>query len=209
MKKALLVILCAALVFALAACSAKKQNEATTATSETTSAVTQEATAPKVNYEPVTNEDGDILITMPSDFYDEYNPPSDALTEDQKEKGVKAAIVNDDSTLTYVIDKDKYEELKKLMYKETGDALNNYKQSQPYVKNVACKSDFSVINLQVDREEYSSQMGNFVIIWEAGLNGELYQVFAGVPPEDLSVDVVLSDYETGEVIDAAHYPNNN
>lgn len=213
MKKWLVVLISLLLAVCFAACSHADTPETTTdaltSVEESASQQADESAASdttKPAPEPPTNENGDILLITPSSFYDEENPPSTELTDELKAQGVKEAYINDQGTVTYVVGKEDFEALKTYVDKEVSTALSGYKQTQPFVKNVACNSDFSVINLQVDSEEYSSGFGNFVVVWEAGLYGQMYQTFTGVAPEDISVDVVVTDVDSGEVIQRGHYP---
>ncbi len=223
MKRLLAVLLSIVLAVSFAACSKPATDETTLAPEESTSATVDgesgtegetesqpddTATQTEAVAEPVTNENGDVLIVMPSSFYDEGVEPSAEITDEMKEHGVKDAYVNEQGTLTYVVGAESYEGLKAYMYDQVGEALSQYPQRQTFVKNVACSADFSVINLQVDREGYEETMGNFAIVWEAGLYGQMYQIFAGVPEESLNVNVILTDVDTGEAIEKAHYPSN-
>lgn len=215
MKKVLAVLLAVSLLVALAACSNSKPEEETTA-AETTTAATDvtledvsESRESLFDTEPVTNVDGDVVITCPSSFYDEYNPPSEELTEEQLAQGFKKAIINEDGTLSYIIDASQFETLKNKNIEDTRAAFLEYSKAHDYIKQVAASEDFSVINLQVDPDGFNTDMSGYAIVWEIGLYGQLAQVMAGVTLDKLNVNVILTDAETGDVIDASHYPTEN
>ena len=212
MKKLTAIVLALVMLLAFAACSNNGTEEETT-TDETTAAVTETGTEDTdttrenlFDNEPVTNEDGDVVITCPPSFYDEDNPPSEELTDEQKEQGFKQAIANEDGSLSYIISADKYESVKTQNIEDITSSLAQYSETTEYINKVGASEDFSVINIQVDEEGFNSDLSALAYVWEIGLYGELAQVFAGVAPDKLSVDVIITDAETGDVINAAHYP---
>lgn len=215
MKKLIALLLAVVMLLAFAACSKGSTEEDTTTAADTTAESTsnvEDLTEGRENLfetEPVTNEDGDVVITCPASFYDEYNPPSEELTDEQKTQGFKKAIVNEDGSLSYIIDAAQFESLKQQNAEDTRATLSQYSTAHDYIKQVAASEDFSVINLQVDPEGFSADMSGFAIIWEIGLYGQLAQVMAGVTPDKLDVNVILTDAETGEVINGSHYPMEN
>lgn len=215
MKKVLAILLAVSLLLALAACSHSENEEDTTAADTTATATdittedVSESRESLFNIEPVTNADGDVIITCPASFYDEYNPPSEELTEEQLAQGFKQAIVNEDGSLSYIIDAAQFETLKEKNAEDTREAFLQYPKAHDYIKQVAASEDFSVINLQVDQDGFTADMSGYAILWEIGLYGQLAQVMAGVTPDKLDVNVIVTDAETGDVINASHYPSEN
>ena len=210
MKKALILFLICVISLSLASCKNSGKQDTTAGTTAATTAQNTESTSKKKDSlkktEPVTNEDGDIVLTCPSSFYDENNPPTTELTEEQKEIGFKKAVVNKDGSLSYIVSRKSFEKIKASSDEDTKKALENYPKNVEYIKSVAASEDFSVINLRVDGEAFSKEVSGFAIIWEAGLYGQLAQVMYGVTPDKLDVTVVVTDAETGDIVQASHYP---
>ena len=195
MKKALSVFLIGIMVISFAACS--KQPE--TKPESTTEATTQTTT------ELVSESGADVEITVPSSFFNEDDPATDELTEDQKSKGFKKAKINDDGSVTYTISEEAYKELKKTMKTDVADGLNELTEDYPQIRKVEFNDDFSDIKLYVVKKEYEDSMA-VMAVYQAGLLGQTYQAYTGTAIKDLSVDVNVIDNASGEQFEEAHYP---
>lgn len=213
MKKALAILMCGVMAISLSACGKDRKEEPTTQAQSTTVATTtqhEESTTAKranlKNVKPVTNDDGDIVLTCPAEFFDEQNPPSAELTDEQKQHGIKKAVVNKDGTLSYIVNRKDYENVKTTTLNEIKTTFDSYSKQIPVIKRVVASEDYAVVNVTVDAENFMTDVNASACIWEIGLNAQMAQVILGVVPDNLSVDVVITDAQTGEVVNAVHYP---
>lgn len=199
MKKIASIILIGIMIVSLAACS-KNTNSNTESTTAATTVTTTETTTEIIDEGLV-----DVEITVPASFFNEDDPATEELTEDQKSQGFKKAKINKDGSVTYTLSKKAYKELKKTMKTDVADSLNSLTEDYPSVKKVEFNKDFSNIKLYVVKKEYENSMAVFAV-YQAGLLGQMYQAYTGTPIDELSVDVNVIDNDTGEQFEEAHYP---
>ncbi len=193
MKKIALLLLISVIIVSFAACSKNAQAPEESTTS--TTAATTEAV----------DKGADIDITVPASFFNEDDPATEELTEDQKSRGFKKATINEDGSVTYTISEKAYKELQKTMKTDVADGLNALTEDYPEIKKVEFNDDFSNIKLYVDKKTYEDSMA-VMAVYQAGLLGQTYQAYTGTAIKDLSVDVNVIDNASGEQFEEAHYP---
>ncbi|MBQ9530967.1 MAG: hypothetical protein IJR70_02730 [Eubacterium sp.] len=199
MKKIVSILLASIIILSFAACSRKADSDNKTTTKATTQVTTQTTT------QIVDENLIDVEFTVPASFFNEDDPATDKLTEDQKERGFKKAKLNEDGSVTYTMSKKAFRELKKTMQTDIADSLDNMKEDYSYVKKIEYNKDFSDIKLYVVKKDYENST-NLMAVFQAGLLGQMYQAYTGTPIDKLSVDVSVIDNDTGEQFEEAHYP---
>lgn len=192
MKRLLSVLLTLIIAGSFVACSSQNSNDTgNTETSETTTQMVDESL---INVE----------FTAPASFFSDDNPATDELTQEQKDKGIKSAKINDDGSVTYTMSKKDFKTFKEETKKSIEDSLSNIPSDYTCVKSVDYNDDFSKITLNVNRSEYSDGM-NFFAVYSAGLYDQMYQAYTGTPQDKLSVTVTVVD-ENGNEIETGTYP---
>ncbi len=195
MKKVLLFVLAAIMILSFSACSSKETSQNNTPEESST-----ESTTPVVDENLLT-----VDINIPATWFDEDNPATDELTQEQKDNGFKSAKLNDDGSVTYTIGKSDFKKYKEQLQASTADSLNNISADYPCVKSIEFADDFSEITLKVNRAEYEDGLNSFVIP-VAGFSANMYQTYTNEPVKS---DVKVVDIDTNETIESGTYPTEN
>ncbi len=191
MKKVLSILIAVVIVLTLAACSAQKQNNTTENKS------TEPSKSDVVDENLLT-----VDITVPASMFDEGNPASAELSEEQKKQGFKTAKVNDDGSVTYTMSKSSFKKFKESTKQETADTLNSLNADYPCVTSTEFNDDFSEIKIYVNKSDYENGM-NFLILLQAGMAANIYQSYTN---ETVLSNVSVIDKDTNETLDSATYP---
>ena len=191
MKKILAIILFAAMVLSLTACSVNKKTS--------TDSTTEQGGQMEVDKGLM-----NVTITIPADMFNMFGENDEGtdyeeIKADAEAKGYKSCTVNADGSVTYVIPKSVYnqelEELRTDTAKSLDDMVNN--GSYESFTKIEYNSDFSEIKVYVDPAKYSDWDTISVI----GFNilGAYYQAFSGVQGDRIDVVVQYVDKDSGEI----------
>ena len=174
MKKSICLLLAFALMLSLCACSGKDGGK---------------------------EEAEDITLTMPSGFFEE-GMTQEELDETAQESGWKSATLNEDGSVTFVVAKEKHEE----MLQETRDMIEESidelvsSGSCPSIISVEANDDYSVFKVTLNAEEVG--MAESFSVLSFYMLGGMYQLVNGA--EDNNVTVQFVNEATGEVIQEAN-----
>lgn len=158
--------------------------------------------------EGITVESGwfDVEITLPADFVGEENP--DEIFEDEQAEGLKEIKVNADGSVTYKMTKALHNEMMEEMAADLTKQIEDIKHDENYVsiEDIQFNRTFSEFEVIVDREAFENSFDGFITI-SLGIMGMYYQIFDGVNPEQVKVDIVLVDVESGDNFETFEFPD--
>lgn len=191
MKKVLAVLLAAIMILTFAACSSQKQNDTTDNSS------TGSSKSDVVDENLLT-----VDITVPASMFDEENPASAELSEEQKEQGFKSAKLNDDGSVTYSMSKSSFKKFKETSRQAVIETLDSLHSDFPCVVSTDFNDDFSEIKIYVNKSEYENGM-NFLMLLQVGFAANIYQTYTN---ETVLSNVYVIDKDTNETLNTATYP---
>ena len=194
MKKITTILIVGAMILTFNACSSQATNNA----NEDTSISSTEPTKSDIVDEKLLTVD----INVPASMFDEENPATDELTQEQKDYGFKSAKLNEDGSVTYTMSKNAFNDYKKEIHEQTANTLSTLNSDYPCIDSVEFNDNFSEIKINVDKSEYENGM-NFFCITVAGFSANIYQAYTN---ETVASNISVIDKATGEVIDSATYP---
>lgn len=120
------------------------------------------------------------------------------------ENGYSKAKLNEDGSITVTMSKSKYDEVMKKMAEQYDQNFSDLVEAEdtPYIKSITRSKNFDEIMIEVDRDAYenSIDLTPFVV----GLLGMMYQTFNG---DNLHVEVIVKDVDTGDLINSITYPD--
>ena len=207
MKKFLAILLAVAMLFAFAACSNNKTEDdtaSTTAAAETSSDAADEAEP--LNFDSV-GDDETIEIVFPATFYDEENPATDKLSQEQLDSGFETATVNDDGSVTYTMNGKNYKTFMQQLSEETKQAFEGVIQSYPTIKKIDCNANFTTIVIVVDAEEFrANPMANISSMLQISNYIEIYYACVGDRIENYHGTISVVDEATGELLGTQPIP---
>lgn len=194
MKKILAIAIACAMMLSFAACTASNNDNETTDTSVSS---TEPSKADIVDENLLT-----VDITIPASMFDEENPASEELSQEQIDNGFKSAKLNDDGSVTYTMSKSSFKTYKKELNEQTADTLSKLNTDYPCIDSVEFNDNFSEIKINVTKSEYENGM-NFFCITVAGFSANIYQAYTN---ETVISNISVIDKDTGDVLDSATYP---
>lgn len=146
-----------------------------------------------------------VDICIPAMCFNETNPATAELTQEQKNMGFKSAKVNEDGSVTYTVSKKAFETIKQEMSVSTKEQLAAIPNDAPSVKAVEYTDDFSSVTLKVNKEAYEQSLDS-LSIFQAGFLCNMYQAYTGVPADKMKTVVKVVDESTGYTLATAEYP---
>ncbi|SFF58234.1 hypothetical protein SAMN05216353_102163 [Halobacillus alkaliphilus] len=205
----------AACLFMLAACSsdtssssdsAEESGEASQSEAQAVSNEESSSSEDKETSVEVDKNQTSVEVTIPKSFFELQNQNFDRIKAEAKEKGINEVIDND-STVTYIMSSSKHKEMMKEMEKQMTAAIEEIKNEDNYssIQDIQATKSYSEFMLSVDREEYENSLDGFAVMG-LGVTGMLYQLFDGAGPEEYDVTVNVVDAAKEEVFDTIKYP---
>ena len=191
MKRVLAILLMAVMIVTFVACSAQKTDNIKDNNS------TEPSKSDIVDEKLLT-----VDITIPASMFDEDNPATEELTEEQKEQGFKSAKLNDDGSVTYTMSKSAFKEFKETTKQATIETLDSLNQDYPCVVSTDYNDDFSEVKIYVNKSEYENGM-NFMMLVQVGFSANIYQTYTN---ETVLSNVSVIDKDTNETLNSATYP---
>lgn len=187
--KRILALLCAA-VLLLSACT-KKPAEGTNGTED------NKAEAKK-----------DVTITLPATFLEgAKDSMSEELTEEDKANGILSKKINDDGSFTFVMTAEGQDKILTEARKSIEASMSEITSSGDYasIKNIEYNDDFNEIKVTVDKEKFESGFESFMLL-AVYISCGMYQIFDGIPADEMSIKIDLIDSVTNEVYETMNYP---
>lgn len=148
----------------------------------------------------------EVTVTLPASMFGGQD--SDSIIADAEKDGAKNVVVNDDGSLTYSMSKSDHDKMMKEFRDGIVEYVDELKSDGTFasVKDVAYNDSFDEFTITVDQEAFEGSMDGFVTLG-VGMQGTLYQIFAGVAAEDQKVDIHMKDAASGEVFNTITYPD--
>ena len=205
MKRIVSVILLAAMLLSMVACGGSAESEAPESKKpEADVSVTIDkpaaTPAPAPSEKPIVVDENllSVEVTFPASFFDETET-EESIKAAAAEQGMKSCKVNDDGSVTYVMSKAKHKEV-----------LDEYRQSILDTIDEMLNGDEAIASfLRIEHNDKMTQFDiycdmNLYSAWDAfaGLGffiaGAYYQIFDGIPQDEVDVVVNFYDDATGE-----------
>jgi len=197
-------------ILLLAGCSSSEGNNNATSTSEdtTNSSQTNNESAETDGNSSI-EVDKNLLtvdITLPASMFKDQN--MDEVITAAKNEGVKAAVINDDGSVTYTYPKSVHSKMMKEMKEEIILFLDEMKTSGDFtsIKDVQYNDDFSEFKLIVDKAVYESGFEAFAS-FGIGIQSMFFQNFNGVASDKVKATIEIQDFTTNEVFSTIVYPD--
>lgn len=148
----------------------------------------------------------EVTVTVPKNLLADGD--NGALTDDQVNSGFLSSKLNDDGSVSYTMSKASYGAYVKSLKDENTAYLNEIKGSGDYasVTDVLYSKDLTDVTLVVDKNAYQNGTDKYVAKGVA-LKLATYQLYAGVPYNELKVVVYVENSETNEVLETYVYPD--
>ena len=145
-----------------------------------------------------------VDVTLPASFFTEDSPPSDKLSEEDKNRGFVSATINPDGSLTYTIKKSAWNKIVDEMYTSTSKSLNDIATGTDYpsIKKVEHNKNFSKVTFFVNKQEFKNSFDSFAYLG-AYFGIAYYQMFNQQEP---GCEFTVVDIQTNQVIDTVIYP---
>ena len=144
----------------------------------------------------------DVTITLPASFFED-SPDFDPETYNE-EQGYKKTVINEDGSVSITMSKTKHNEL----MAETKSSIDQSfmelieAEDTPYIKAVTSSNGYKTVTVDVEKEAYESSFDLTPLL--IGFSAMLYQQIDGA---DLHCEVIIRDYDTGEVLSSVVYPD--
>ena len=182
MKKIISFLLIFAMMFALVACGNEKQEESD-------------------NMINVDKNLIDVTVNLPASFFEDKT--AEEIMTDAENNGIKSCTVNEDGSVTYVMSKSKYNEMKEETYNSFADECQQKiddTEDYAYISDIKFNDSISEISVYIDKD-YDKEL-DFVTIIGYYMMGVYYQSFLGIPSDEIDVRITEIDDATGEEIDS-------
>lgn len=147
-----------------------------------------------------------VDVTLPANFFIGITE-EDIITQ-AKGNGVTETVVNKDGSVTYTMSKLKYKEMMQEMRDSVVLIIDKIVSSgeDASIKEISYNEDFTEFDVKVNRQKYQRGFDGLAI-FELVIFSAYYSAFDGKSEEDLRVILNMVDEATGEIYDAAIYPD--
>ncbi|MEG1255520.1 hypothetical protein [Clostridium sp.] len=143
----------------------------------------------------------DVEVTLPAAFF-EGNDMSTVETE-AKAKGVHEVKVNEDGSVTYIMDKKTHKELLASMKQAIDEGIKETladKENYPSFTDITYNDDLTEFNIMVDKASYGGLQSFAAIVFY--MSGNMYQAMNGQSVDTAKTIVNFKDKDTHEVIES-------
>ena len=176
--------------------------------------------SPTNSYTPTTNEDGYIVITMPTSIIGISGATASELAADFQsavppDKRITDIVANNDGTADYFFTPEQFEQFKKDTYDSGCYAygVGSFPQSIKTVEYTEIDENgipwAAVVTIDLalyTASDMDALLGySYGVAWPANYIGQ-YQIFCGVPGDEWAVHVTVKDADSGEVISEHDFP---
>lgn len=199
MKSKIFACLLLAAVFLFTACAANntKQPDANSQASR--------PEGPAVKAGLVIDEDADeVHITLPESIVDPKIIGN--LSDDDKANGFKSVTINSNGTATYTISQADYAAFMQQLAGKAKAYADIMPDEFKSVTNATVNDNMQEGTITVKRAAYEKGMDATVAPLVLYAQVAFYQVFDGVPEEDIKMQIHLIDESTGEIFHTIFYP---
>ncbi len=141
-----------------------------------------------------------VTITIPKDFIGDTTQAD--IDESVKEKGYKSGTLNDDGSVTYVMNKEQHNELMKGIEESIDNSLAEMigSENTPNITDIKANDDYTSFTVTTKSTELGLAESFSVMAFYT--YGGMYAIFNGEKVDNIHVDFVNAD--SGEVISSAN-----
>ncbi|BCI60980.1 hypothetical protein [Solibaculum mannosilyticum] len=191
MKRLIALVLCLVLALSLAACGKK----------EDSSSGTNGQTA------TVQRENGKVIFTMSKNMLEIIGVSADDIVASTQNSG--QVIKNDDGSVTYKMSEEEYDQLLSSLKKTMDESIESFKTDETLtcIKDITYNDDLSEIIISAEKESFENNISAALIPAALGISGMFYQMYTGVPDNEIKCSVVVKDSSTGEEFQSVTYPD--
>lgn len=143
----------------------------------------------------------DVEVTLPASFFDGSDKTT--IETEAKAKGVHEVKVNEDGSVTYIMDKKTHKELLASMKKSVDESIKETladKENYPSFAEIKYNDDLTQFDIMVDKATYGG-LQPFVAVGFY-MAGNMYQAMNGKSFDTAKTIVNFKDKATGEVIES-------
>ncbi len=143
----------------------------------------------------------DVEVTLPAAFFDGSDKTT--IETEAKAKGVHEVKVNEDGSVTYIMDKKTHKELLESMKQAVDDSIKETladKENYPSFAEIKYNDDLTQFDIMVDKASYGG-LQPFVAVGFY-MSGNMYQAMNGKSFDTAKTIVNFKDKATGEVIES-------
>lgn len=144
--------------------------------------------------------DETVEVTLPAAFVEQYDISDvENLVE---QEGIEAATKNEDGSITWVMTKQKHDELMQSLRDSFDTSFSEMVGSEQYpnFKDIRHNDNFTEFTVQVDGDQLGLAESLSTLIFY--MAGGFYNIFDGAPTDNVNVQFVNAN--TGEVISSAN-----
>ncbi len=174
---------------------------------DSNSAVAADATTKNADSISVDENLITVEVTMPAAFFEDETP--EEIQANAKEQGVISCTINDDGSVTYKMTKAKRREMLNGFKKAIDDTIQDYtsggENAPSSYKSISYNSKVTQFDVRVDRAAYENSFFDSLYVMSFYMLGGYYQIFDGVPEDQVNVIVNYIDDSTGEIIETGSY----
>lgn len=143
-------------------------------------------------------------LTLPASLFTDMT--EDEIVSAAEAAGYTSCTVNKDGSVTYTMTTAKYKEILEEMRISAEDsvaALLEGDSAVPSFKDIQYNNIFSQYEVYVDSETYTTWDAMYALVFY--MDGMYYQMFSGVPQDEIEIEVSFIDSESGETLDEMCY----
>ena len=149
-----------------------------------------------------------VSITLPAAFLEGQDQTlSEELTEEDKANGIVSKKTNEDGSFTFEMTAEGQNKVLTEARKSIEESFSQIVNSGDYasIKNIESNDEFTKITVTVDKEKFESGFESFMLL-AVYISCGMYQLFDGVPADQMAIQIDLVDSTTNEVYETMNYP---
>ncbi len=143
----------------------------------------------------------DVEVTLPAAFFDGSDKTT--IEKEAKAKGVHEVKVNEDGSVTYIMDKKTHKELLESMKQAVDESIKETladKENYPSFAEIKYNDDLTQFDIRVDKASYGG-LQPFVAV-RFYMSGNMYQAMNGKSFDTAKTIVNFKDKATGKIIES-------
>ncbi len=143
----------------------------------------------------------DVEVTLPAAFFDGSDKTT--IEKEAKAKGVHEVKVNEDGSVTYIMDKKTHKELLESMKQAVDESIKETladKENYPSFAEIKYNDDLTQFDIMVDKASYGG-LQPFVAVGFY-MSGNMYQAMNGKSFDTAKTIVNFKDKATGKIIES-------
>ena len=144
-----------------------------------------------------------VTITLPKEYMEDETQES--LDEIVEKKGYKSATLNDDGSVTFVMNKEQHNELLSTVKESIDEGIDEIVTSGEYPNISQIEHNDNYTKYKVTTSSNETNLYDSMMVLMLYTFGGMYNIYAGTKVDNIHVDYI--NVESGEVIDSADSKN--